>query len=113
LSNPALVSVALFIALSLSGCSSPTPEFPINEELLPGVLIDVYVAEADANDKRNSLEAARTEALDRHGYDTTDFNETMKLLTENPEIAKKIFQSVLDSVIVEQRSIRADMLEDN
>ncbi len=70
----------------------------------------VYVAEAEAELKRTDVADARVVALDQHGYDISDFDESMRLLTENPELAKKIYQAVLDSVILEQRDIRATTL---
>lgn len=106
------VLIAALAALAVSACSRPQAELPIPQDELPGVLIDVYVAEAEAELVGSSLVEARREALLKHEYDTSDFNETMRLLTEDPEVAKAIYQVVLDSVIVEQRSIRAEALEE-
>jgi len=100
----------LLVLLLVSACSKPQTEFPISRGELPGVLIDVYVAEAEAGLLATDLADARSEALLRHGYDTSDFNETMRLLTEDPDAAKAIYQAVLDSVIFEQRDIRAKRL---
>ena len=102
----------LIAGLIVSACSRPQPELPIPQDELPGVLIDVYVAEAEAELVGSSLVEARSAALLKHEYDTSDFNETMRLLTEDPEVAKDIYQVVLDSVIVEQRSIRAEAQEE-
>ena len=105
-----LTLVLPLVLLFVSACSKPQSEFPIPRDELPGVLIDVYVAEAEAELNRSSLRDARSEALERHGYNTADFDETMRLLTEDPEVAKAIYQTVLDSVIFEQRDIRAKHL---
>ena len=105
-----LMTVLPLVLLFVSACSRPESEFPIARDEIAGVLIDVYLAEAEAELLGADLAGARIEALQRHGYDTVDFGETMRLLTEDPEVAKAIYQTVLDSVIFEQRDIRAKRL---
>ncbi|MFV1980956.1 MAG: hypothetical protein ACC655_07370, partial [Rhodothermia bacterium] len=107
---PKLLLVLPMLLLVVSACSRPQLELPIPQDELPGVLIDIYVAEAEAELLGTDLTDARVDALRRRGYDTGDFDETIRLLTEDPEFAKKIYQTVLDSVIFEQREIRARRL---
>ena len=105
--------LSAFLLLSLTACSKPATEFPIDRPVLPEVLVEVYTAEAKAKAMGTSLVDARVGALRKHGYDTVAFNETMRVLTEDPEEAKKVYQAVLDSVIFAQRDIRAKALADS
>lgn len=102
----------LFI-LVWQGCGTSNEELPIPEERLPAIMIDVYLARVHAELEGRSTAKAIAETLHSHGYDTTAYDETLNLLTANPELGKEIFQTVLDSVIMEQRNIRARMMLDS
>jgi len=103
----------LLLPLMIYACSSRSPELPIPEDDLSAVLVDVYVAEARAEALGASIPDAQAEALRAHGYSQADLEETVGILVDNPEIAKSVFQTVLDSVIVEQRALRARALKDS
>lgn len=95
----------------LASCTGSGGHYPIPKDDLPNVLVAVYLAEAEAELSGGSLRDARLTALLEMGYDTTQFNESMRALADDPEAGKEIFQVVLDSVIREQREIRARFLE--
>lgn len=97
----------------LAGCNKQSDEMPIPRDELPAVLLDIYVAEAEASILKSSVEQARVSALQKHGYDTTDLKESIRILTEDPEIGKDVYQSLLDSAIFEQREIRSRMTADS
>lgn len=109
---PALAALILMVILG-SGCARSERKLPIPRDMLPDVLVAVYVAEAEASVNGASVAGARLEALRSFGYDTTDFNETVRMLTEDPETGKEVYQAVLDSVIFEQREIRSKLLADS
>ena len=105
-------AVTLFILVALS-CAPRSVDTGIPLDDLPQVLVDVYVAEAKAEATGGDAVEARAAALERRGYSVETFDETMAVLVENPEIAKDVYQAVLDSVIFEQRELRARALGDS
>ena len=103
----------VILTTTITGCNGAGPDLPIARDELPAVMLDVYVAEVGAEASGADKLAARTEALQRHGYDIDDYRLTMTLLVQEPEYAKAVYQSVLDSAIVEQREIHARLLVDS
>lgn len=108
-----IVQFGFYTVLLLAGCGKDQVETPIPRDQLPSVLLDVYVAESRANQLQSNLEEARAEALRKHGFDTADLNQSIRILTENPEIGKQVYQTLLDSAIFEQREIRSRMMADS
>jgi hypothetical protein len=111
--TPVTLPLLIVGLLVWQGCGRSHDELPIPEERLPAIMIDVYLARARSELEGQSAAEAVSEALRSHGFDTTAYNETLNLLTANPELGKEIFQTVLDSVIMEQRNIRARMMLDS
>jgi hypothetical protein len=103
----------LGVLIAAQGCRTGDHDSPVSREALPAVMLDVYLAEAAARRDSTSLEVARVDALSRHGLDTSAYHEALRVLTQDPQLGKDVFQALLDSVVMEQRDIRARMLEDS
>lgn len=101
------------VVCTLLGCSRSEKQLPIPREMLAEVLVAVHVAETVASLDGTSTAEARLETLRDFGFDTTDFNETIRMLAGDPETGKEVYQAVLDSVIFEQREIRSKLMADS
>jgi hypothetical protein len=96
----------IFLLPLLFSCSDPdvivVPDSVLPKEKMADVMVDIHLLEATlnihagGNDK--DLVPAKINIYEKHQISKTQFEESYKFYTENPELLAEIYQKVLDNL---------------
>jgi len=93
----------LGMLLILTACTKKDRQLPIPEEELVGVLMDVHIAEAGISFlyglKRDTfVEDYYEDIYTIHDISPEEFEQTMDVLRNDPELMARVYQNILDSL---------------
>ena len=106
-----LLSILLAVMIATAGCGQEEVVFPIPEDALIPILMDVHIAEAAIQglhgEEKDSVAAAYYEQIEKiHGYERALIDSCIVLMRKDPKVLSANYGKLLEEISKKEAELK-------